>query len=93
VRSPISWSDAHLGERDPRRATVLHQLEALPAAPYAGWDPLLVQLASAWAVRDVVRRLDGQCSALRSASVTVSADLEVTRRDWLRHPHCGCAWG
>ena len=19
--------------------------------------------------------------------------LEVTRRDWLRHPHCGCAWG
>jgi hypothetical protein len=85
--------DAHLAERDARRATVLHQLEELPVAPYAGWDPLLVQLAAAWAVRDIVRRLDGRPPALRSASVTVSADLEVTRRDWLRHPHCGCAWG
>lgn len=85
--------DAHLGERDARRATVLHQLEELPAAPHGGWDPLLVQLAAAWAVRDVVRRLDGRPPALRSASVTVSADLEVSRRDWLRHPHCGCAWG
>ncbi len=85
--------DAHLGDRDARRATVLHQLEELPAAPYGDWDPLLVQLAAAWAVRDVVRRLDGRPPALRSASVTVSADLEVTRRDWLRHPHCGCAWG
>jgi hypothetical protein len=85
--------DAHLGERDARRATVLHQLEELPVAPYGGWDPLLVQLAAAWAVRDVVRRLDGRPPALRSASVIVSADLEVTRRDWLRHPHCGCAWG
>jgi hypothetical protein len=85
--------DAHLGDRDARRATVLHQLEELPAAPYGGWDPLLVQLAAAWAVRDVVRRLDGRPPALRSASVTVSTDLEITRRDWLRHPHCGCAWG
>jgi hypothetical protein len=85
--------DGHLGERDARRATVLHQLEELPPAPYGGWDPLLVQLAAAWAVRDVVRRLDGRTPALRSATVTVSAELEVTRRDWLRHPHCGCAWG
>jgi hypothetical protein len=85
--------DAHLGDGDARRATVLHQLEELPAAPYGGWDPLLVQLAAAWAVRDVVRRLDGRPPALRSASVTVSVELEVTRRDWLRHPHCGCAWG
>jgi bacteriocin biosynthesis cyclodehydratase domain-containing protein len=85
--------DAHLGERDGRRATVLHQLDDLPVAPYAVWDPCLVDLGAAWAVRDVVRRLDGEPPALRSASVTVTADLEVTRRDWLRHPHCGCAWG
>jgi hypothetical protein len=25
--------------------------------------------------------------------VTVTRDLEVTRREWLRHAHCGCAWG
>ncbi len=85
--------DAHLGERDARRATVLHQLDDLPVAPYAVWDPCLLELGVAWAVRDVVRRLDGEPPALRSASVTVTADLEVTRRDWLRHPHCGCAWG
>ena len=85
--------DAHLGERDPRRATVLHQLDELPVAPCAEWDPSLLDLGVAWAVRDVVRRLDGESPALRSASVTVTADLEVTRRDWLRHPHCGCAWG
>jgi hypothetical protein len=85
--------DAHLGDRDPRRATVLHQLEDLPPAPAVDPDPCLVQLGVAWAVRDVVRRLDGRASALRSVTVTVSEDLEVTRCEWLRHPHCGCAWG
>jgi hypothetical protein len=85
--------DAHLGDRDPRRATVLHQLEELPTAPEPDPDPCLVLLGVAWAVRDVVRRLDGRQSALRSATVTVTEDLDVTRRDWLRHPHCGCAWG
>jgi hypothetical protein len=85
--------DAHLGDLDPRRATVLHQLEELHAAPRSDPDPSLVQLAAAWAVRDVVRRLDGRTPALRSATVTVTDDLEVIRREWLRHPHCGCAWG
>lgn len=85
--------DAHLGDRDPRRATVLHQLDELPAAPATDPDPCLVQIGAAWAVRDVVRRLDGGTPGLRSATLTVTADLEVSRRDWLRHPHCGCAWG
>ncbi len=85
--------DARLGERDARRATVLHQLDELPVAPHAAWDPCLLDLGVAWAVRDVVRRLDGESPALRSATVTVTADLEVTRHEWLRHPHCGCAWG
>lgn len=85
--------DAHLGDLDPRRATVLHQLEELPTAPASDPDPCLVQLGIAWAARDVVRRLDGSDPALRSATVTLTDDLDVTRRDWLRHPHCGCAWG
>jgi hypothetical protein len=85
--------DAHLGERDPRRATVLHQHEQLGAPAPAGADPCLLQLGVAWAVRDVVRVLQGQDSALRSATVTVTDALDVSRRDWLRHPHCGCAWG
>jgi hypothetical protein len=85
--------DAHLGDHDPRRATVLHQLEELPCVPERDPDPCLVQLGVAWAVRDVVRLADGLVPALRSATVTVTAGLEVTRSDWLRHPHCGCAWG
>jgi hypothetical protein len=85
--------DAHLGDRDPRRATVLHQLEELCPAPVVEPDPCLVEIGIAWAVRDVVRRLDGRPSTLRSATVTVTEDLGVSRRDWLRHPHCGCAWG
>lgn len=84
--------DAHLGERDPRRATVLHQLEQLPPA-YAPWDRGLAELACAWAVRDAVRRLDGEVPALRATTVTLGEDLQVIRETWLRHPHCGCAWG
>jgi hypothetical protein len=85
--------DAHLGDVDPRRATVLHQLEARPWTPDHDPDPSLVQLGCAWAVRDLVRFLDGSSPTLRSATLTVTEDLEVTHRDWLRHPHCGCAWG
>lgn len=85
--------DAHLGDLDPRRATVLHQLEELPSATESDPDPCLVQLAIAGAVRDLVRVLDGGRPALRSTTVTVTEELEITRRDWLRHPHCGCAWG
>jgi hypothetical protein len=85
--------DAHLGDVDLRRATVLHQLEERPVVPITDPNPCLVQLAAAWAVRDVARALDGLPSALRSATVTVTEDLQVSRRDWLRHPHCGCAWG
>lgn len=85
--------DAHLGDRDPRRATVLHQLEELPVAPTTDPDPCLVRIGVGWAVRDVVRRLDGRPASLHSATVTVTNELEVTRADWLRHPHCGCAWG
>jgi len=85
--------DAHLGDRDPRRATVLLQLEDLPTALRTDPDPCLVQLAVAWAVRDVVRRLDGRLPSLRSATVTVSDELDHARQEWLRHPHCGCAWG
>jgi hypothetical protein len=85
--------DAHLGDVDPRRATVLHQLEELASVPASNPDPCLVQLACAWAVRDLVRALEGHPPALRSATVQVTESLEVTCRGWLRHPHCGCAWG
>jgi hypothetical protein len=83
--------DAHLGDRDVRRATVLHQVEQLPPASFRA-DPLLLQLSAAWVMRDVVRALEGQTPSLVSSTVTVTADLAVVRREWSRHPHCGCAW-
>jgi hypothetical protein len=86
--------DAHHGDHDPRRATVLHQLGELPAAAGdTAYDAALAMLAAGWALRDVARHQDGERPALHSTTVTVTSDLEVTRREWLRHPHCGCAWG
>ena len=79
---------------DPRRATVLHQLEELPVGADADPDPCLVQLGGRLGRprrRTPARRPRRRPSGRRR--VTVTDDLEVTRRDWLRHPHCGCAWG
>lgn len=85
--------DAHLGERDPRRATVLHQLGERPAGRDAAYDAVLALAGAGLALRDVTRHLDGEPPALVSTTLTIGNDLEVTRRVWLRHPHCGCAWG
>jgi hypothetical protein len=85
--------DAHLGERDPRRATVLAQLAERAPGPQTAYDAALAQAGAALAVRDLARQLAGEPSALRSTTLTIGTDLEVTRRVWLRHPHCGCAWG
>ena len=57
-------------------------------------DPCLVQLGG---------RLGGRATSYAGSTAATppsgrppspsTDDLEVTRRDWLRHPHCGCAWG
>lgn len=85
--------DAHLGDLDPRRATVLHQLEQSPEALPAPVDPCLLSIGVGWAVRDLVRVASGERPALTATTLRISRDLVVTRQDWLRHPHCGCAWG
>jgi hypothetical protein len=85
--------DAHLGERDPRRATVLHQLAELSAGHATAYDAALAMVGSGLALREIARHLDDEPPALRSVTLTVGSDLEVIHRAWLRHPHCGCAWG
>ena len=85
--------DAHLGERDPRRATVLHQLGERPAGSETAYDAALALAGAGLALRDVSCHLAGGPSALRSTTLTIDSELEVSRRVWLRHPHCGCAWG
>jgi hypothetical protein len=85
--------DAHLAEHDPRRAVVLEQSGRQGPAGVEPRDPTLLTLAVAWAVRDVIRFVDGTAPATWSATVTIGADAMPVRRPWGRHPHCGCSWG
>lgn len=83
--------DAHLGEADPRRATIVEQCTQ-PSDGVPPRDPALMALAVAWAVRDVVSLVDGDRPATWSTTVEVRPGLAVERQAWTRHPHCGCAW-
>ncbi|WP_191908035.1 TOMM precursor leader peptide-binding protein [Nocardioides cynanchi] len=85
--------DAHLGERDPRRATVLHQLGERPPGSETAYDAALALAGAGLALRALAGHLAGRPSGLRSTTLTVGSDLAVSSRVWLRHPHCGCAWG
>lgn len=86
--------DAHLGELDPRRAVVLEQVANVrPGERLARRDPALLALVTAWVARDVVRFVDGLEPSTWSASIEVGSAPLPHHRAWLRHPHCGCAWG
>jgi hypothetical protein len=86
--------DAHRGESDPRRATVVEQCaQAAPRSGAEPLDPALLAMALAWAVRDLVSFVDGDQPATWSTSVALGPGLELVRRRWPRHPHCGCSWG
>ena len=83
---------AHRCDRDPGHATVREQYAAAvdDAVPP---DPLLLQLAAAWAVRDLVSYVEGDLPATWSATVAVDSGLTLARQRWLRHASCGCSWG
>lgn len=81
--------DAHLGERDTRRAVVVEQLGGVAAGP---GDAALAALAVAWAVHDVQAYLAGERPATWSATVDLGPELAPQPREWRRHPWCGCAW-
>jgi bacteriocin biosynthesis cyclodehydratase domain-containing protein len=56
-------------------------------------DPLLAEIAGAWAARDIATYLSGHRPATWSATVRLDPMLRDLRRtDWLRHPECGCTW-
>ena len=82
--------DEHLTDRDPRHPLVLEQHHA--PDPRDDVPPEDLQLALAWAVRDLTCWIEGRRPATWSATVDVGADgLGV--HPWGRHPRCGCAWG
>jgi hypothetical protein len=85
--------DAHLAEPDPRRPLVVEQAaRAARDIDGAPVDPTLEVLALAWAVRDLARYAEGDRPATWSATVDVDHAAAAVRREWERHPHCGCAW-
>jgi len=83
---------AHRCDRDPGHASVRDQLAAAPEDLVPA-DPLLVQLAAAWAVRDLVSYVEGDRPATWSSTIAVDPGLGLDRQRWLRHPGCGCSWG
>jgi hypothetical protein len=85
--------DAQLAEADPRRPLVVEQVaQAALEAGAAPVDPTLETLALAWAVRDLARYAEGDRPSTWSAVVSVDHHGTAVRREWERHPHCGCAW-
>jgi len=88
--------DAHLGERDERRGVVLQQHVSPGLDPHglpAPLDPVLMTMAVAWAVGDVLGFVAGDPPSTWSATATLEPGLAPIVRAWRRHPHCGCCWG
>ena len=83
---------AHRCDRDPGYATVREQYAASPDSSVPP-DPVLLQLAMAWVVRDLVSYVEGDVPATWSSTVVVDSRLTLARQRWLRHPVCGCSWG
>lgn len=88
VTACVRCLDAHRGERDPRRATVLEQCRR--GSDGTG-DPVLLAAGLAAAVADVVGLVDGDRPATWSATLALDGGPPAVRA-WTRHPHCGCAW-
>jgi hypothetical protein len=84
--------DAHLAETDPRRALVVEQVAVPPGAEDPPSDPALQSLAVGWAVRDLLRFVEGDRPSTWSATHYLGPTDAPTTKQWTRHPHCGCAW-
>ncbi len=82
--------DAHLTEVDPRRPTIVEQLARLPL-PVAV-DPLAEATALPWALRDLVTYARGYEPSTWGATYTFGPGPAPVRREWTRHPYCGCGW-
>jgi hypothetical protein len=85
--------DAHRAEPDPRRHLVVEQLaQAVAEGALEPRDELLWSLALAWAVRDLVRFVEGLRPSTWSTSYEIGPLDPPRGVEWTRHPHCGCAW-
>jgi hypothetical protein len=90
VTACLRCVDAHRCDADPGHALVVEQHPPEPGEPC---DPVLMHLALAWAVRDLLTYVEGEPPATWSATVGLTDGLAVERQPWTRHPRCGCSWG
>lgn len=84
--------DAHEALHDARRPLLLSQAARAAADQPPPVDPLLDQIALAWAVRDLLRYLEGDEPSTWSATVDIGPVAAPERVRWGRHLDCGCAW-
>ena len=89
--------DAHHTDRDPRWPLLVEQQAAQTARPRRDGvpdpvDPLLAQLAVAWAARDLLAGTAGAAApSTFSTTIRLPPDLaDFEAISWLRHPGCGC---
>ncbi len=84
--------DAHESLRDPRLALLIAQAARSAAERPPPVDPVLDQIALAWAVRDLMRYVEGDEPSTWSATVDIDPAGAPALTHWGRHPECGCAW-
>jgi bacteriocin biosynthesis cyclodehydratase domain-containing protein len=86
--------DAHLAERDPRRCLVVQQYaDRADERSEVPVDAALLDLAVAYAARDLLSWVDGRRPRTWSTTVLLDAGLGLEEVRWLRHAGCGCSWG
>lgn len=94
----VRCTDALRAENDPSWPLLVEQYAACASRDRRDGstepvDPILTELACAWALGDVTEYLRGGTPTTWSRTLRLGptvADLEAV--DWLRHPACGCSW-
>jgi hypothetical protein len=84
--------DAHESLHDERLPLLLAQAARHSAQRPPPRDPVLDQLALAWAVRDLARFAEGEEPSTWSTTVDLGPGGAPVLTRWGRHPWCGCAW-
>jgi hypothetical protein len=84
--------DAHESLSDPRRGLVVAQAARAAVDRPPPLDPLIEHLVLAWAVRDLVRYVEGDEPSTWSTTADLGARAAPSVTRWGRHPECGCSW-
>ena len=89
-----AWLDKALGNLErgcPQTAHLVWE-QLARSTVVSPCDPTLWQVATGWAVHDLVRWLDGEQPSTWSTTITLGPGLAPEVRVHRRHPRCGCGW-